>query len=127
MTAQPLLRDEYERPRVEVKQSTLNSQIAGEGLFTLRDFKKEDIMAFYNGIKGMGTNQMLSVEDITLVLISKSIPREVRQDAVDTIRDHPKRRVEPGRARGQPQYEQLLRHPRSQVQPLLSEQRKVRK
>ena len=53
MTAQPMLRDEYERPRVEVRQSTLNSQIAGEGLFALRDFKTEDIMAFYNGVKGM--------------------------------------------------------------------------
>ena len=53
MTAQPMLRDEYERPRVEVRQSTLSSQIAGEGLFTIRDFKTEDIMAFYNGVKGM--------------------------------------------------------------------------
>lgn len=52
MTAQPMLRDEYERPRVEVRQSTLSSPIAGEGLFTQRDFKTGDIVAFYNGVKG---------------------------------------------------------------------------
>ena len=53
MTAQPMLRDEYERGRVEVRQSTLTSPIAGEGLFSLRDFKTGDIVAFYNGVKGM--------------------------------------------------------------------------
>ena len=53
MTALPVLRDEYETGRVEVRQSTLNSKIAGEGLFALRDFKLDDIVAFYNGVKGM--------------------------------------------------------------------------
>ena len=52
MTALPMLRDEYERGRVEVRQSTLTSPIAGEGVFSLRDFKTGDIVAFYNGVKG---------------------------------------------------------------------------
>ena len=46
----PLVRDPYESVTCEVRTSHVESDCAGEGLFTVRNIKQGEIVAFYNGV-----------------------------------------------------------------------------
>ena len=48
---QPLVSDPYETKHVSCTRSSLNTEVAGEGLFARKDMPAGTIAAFYNGVR----------------------------------------------------------------------------